>query len=90
MGLIVGVSFISLTRRDRNGPNRVNLLTPMSDQDRISPYNISTTSVHVSTISVQYQYNISTISYRQVMRINTDINERIISLSKTKFSKLTS
>ena len=61
MGLIVGVSFISLTRRDRNGPNRVNLLTPISDQNRISPYNISTTSVqyqdNISTISVQYQYN---------------------------------
>ena len=71
MGLIVGVSFISLTRRDRNGPNRVNLLTPMSDQDRISPYNISTTSVHVSTISVQYQYNISTVSVQYQYNIST-------------------
>ena len=30
-------------------------LTPMSDQERISPYNIN-------TISIQYQYNINTIS----------------------------
>ena len=38
-----------------------NPLTPMSDQDRTSPYNINT------------------ISCRQVMRINTNINQGIIS-----------
>ena len=32
-----------------------NPLTPMSDQDRISPYNIN-------TISIQYQYNINQIN----------------------------
>ena len=49
-----------------------NPLTPMSDQDRTSPYNINT------------------ISCRQVMRINTNINQGIFSWSKTKFSKLPS
>ena len=34
-------------------------------------------------------YNINTISCRQVMRINKNINQGIISWSKTKFSKLT-
>ena len=48
-----------------------NPLTPMSDQDRISPYNINT------------------ISGRQVMRKKKNINQRIISWSNTKFSKLT-
>ena len=49
-----------------------NPLTPISDQDRISPYNINT------------------ISSRQVMRIEKNINYGIISWSNTKFSKLTS
>ena len=42
----------------------------MSDQDRISPYNIS-------TISVQYQYNISTISvqYQYNIRLASDENK---------------
>ena len=43
----------------------------MSDQDRISPYNINT------------------ISTREVMRIKTNINLGIISLSNTTFSELT-
>ena len=50
----------------------VNPFTPMSDQDRISPYNINT------------------ISSRQVMRIEKNINYGIISWSNTKFSELTS
>ena len=43
----------------------------MSDQDRISPYNVNT------------------MSSMQVMRIKKNINYVIISLSYTKFSKLT-
>ena len=43
----------------------------MSDQDRISPYNINT------------------VSTRQVMRINKNINWGIISWSNNKFLKLT-
>ena len=39
----------------------VNPLTPMSDQDRISPYNINT------------------VSTKQVMRINKNINLGILS-----------
>ena len=39
----------------------------MSDQDKISPYNIN-------TISIQYQYNISTISSRQGMKIKENNN----------------
>ena len=35
----------------------------MSDQDRISPYNINTISIqyhyNINTISIQYQYNIN-------------------------------
>ena len=46
-------------------------LTPMSDQDRISPYSINT------------------ISTRQVMKIQKDINLGIVSWSNTKFSELT-
>ena len=46
-------------------------LTPMSDQDRISPYSINT------------------ISTRQVMKIQKDINLGIVSWSHTKFSELT-
>ena len=49
----------------------INLFTPTSDQDRISPYNIGT------------------ISSRQVMRIEKNINYGIISWSNTKFSELT-
>ena len=44
----------------------------MSDQGRIS------------------HYNINTVSSRQVTRIKKNINQGIISLSNTKFSKLTS
>ena len=47
-------------------------LTPMSDQDRISPHHINT------------------ISSRQVMQIKRNINQGMVSWSKTKFSKLTS
>ena len=39
----------------------------MSDQDKISPYNIN-------TISIQYQYNINTISSRQGMKIKENNN----------------
>ena len=46
-------------------------LTPISDQDRISPYSINT------------------ISTRQVMKIQKDINLGIVSWSNTKFSELT-
>ena len=46
-------------------------LTPMSDQDRISPYNINT------------------VSSRQVMRIEKNINLGMINWSNTKFSELT-
>ena len=46
-------------------------LTPMSDQDRISPYSINT------------------ISTRQVIKIQKDINLGIVSWSNTKFSELT-
>ena len=56
----------------KNMHTDVNPLTPMSDQDRISPYNINI------------------ISCRQVMRIKKNINQGIISWSKTKFSKVTS
>ena len=56
----------------KNMHTDVNPLTTMSDQDRISPYNINI------------------ISCRQVMRIKKDINQGIISWSKTKFSKVTS
>ena len=44
--------------------------TPVSDQDKISPYNINT------------------MSSRQVMRINKNINWGMHSWSNTKFSKL--
>ena len=40
----------------------------MSDQNRTSPYNIS-------TISVQYQYNISTISIQYQYNINQTSDE---------------
>ena len=50
----------------------INPFTPTSDQDRISPYNITT------------------ISSRQVMKIEKNINPGIISGSNTKFSELTS
>ena len=56
----------------KNMHTDVNPLTTMSDQDRISPYNINI------------------ISCRQVMRIKKNINQGIISWSKTKFSKVTS
>ena len=51
----------------------VNLLTPMSDQDVISPHQINTT-----------------ISNRQVTRIEKNISKGIISWFNTKFSELTS
>ena len=51
---------------------KVNHLTCMSEQDRISPYNTNT------------------ISSRQMMRIEKNINEGIINWSNTKFSELTS
>ena len=52
--------------------NLFNPLNPMSDQDRIFPYNVST------------------ISSRQVMRINKNISLGTIGWSNTKFSNLTS
>ena len=55
----------------REGGRASSSFTPMSDQDRISPNNISTKS---STV---------------VMRRKLNINQGIISWSKTKFSKLT-
>ena len=41
-------------------------LNPLSDQDRISPYNIN-------TISIQYQYNINQISDENKENINLGI-----------------
>ena len=51
-------NIISINVRNITG---VNPLTPTSDQDRTSPYNINT------------------VSCRKVMRINTNINQGIIS-----------
>ena len=53
---------------------KFNPLTHMSDQDRISPYNMC----------------INTISSRQMMMIKKSTNEGIISWSNDKFSKLSS
>ena len=62
---------LSPIKRTNHELKCLNPLIPMSDQDRISPYNINT------------------ISSRQVTRIKKN-NNKIISWSNTKFSKLTS
>ena len=63
----------------------------MSDQGRISPYNINTISIqyqhnintisiqyNINTISIQYQYNINTISSTQKIRIKKNIRGLLV------------
>ena len=58
----------------------------MSDQGRISPYNINTISIqyqyNTNTISTQYQYNINTISIQYQYNINTISSTQKIRIKK--------